>query len=71
MRRREFIGGLRPDDPWRKLLSLRSRKRLRTWVEPMVATCGLSLRARKSAVPELLQAIGMASSMPWTMGVKR
>ena len=69
MRRREFIGGLMPDDPWRKLLSLRSRKRLRTWVEPMGATCGLS--ARKSAMPELLQANGMASSMPWTMGVKR
>jgi hypothetical protein len=40
-------------------------------VGPMAATCGWSPRARKSAMPELLQAIGMASSMPWTMGVKR
>jgi hypothetical protein len=25
--------------PWRRLTSLRSRKRLRTWVGPMAATC--------------------------------
>ena len=28
------------NDPWRRLASLRSRKRLRTWAGPMAAMCG-------------------------------
>ena len=40
--------------PWRRLASLRSRKRLRAWAGPMVATCGSNLNRTRALAQGLV-----------------